>query len=101
MLAVSAGRLLALSTPNGQRGWFYHAWAEANDNGWHTTRITAAQCPRISATFLAEERRTMTAGRFASEYDCEFNEAVDSVFYSSDVQAAIDPDLQPLYRGGW
>src|SRR5262249_15643551 len=26
MLAVSKGRLVALSTPFGQRGWFYEAW---------------------------------------------------------------------------
>jgi hypothetical protein len=26
MLAVSAGRLVALSTPYGKRGWFYQAW---------------------------------------------------------------------------
>jgi hypothetical protein len=26
MLAVSDGRLVALSTPHGTRGWFYEAW---------------------------------------------------------------------------
>jgi hypothetical protein len=31
MLAVSHGRLIALSTPFGQRGWFWQAWeAEAD-----------------------------------------------------------------------
>lgn len=29
MLAVSGGRLLALSTPFGTRGWFYDAWVSA------------------------------------------------------------------------
>src|SRR4051794_7110581 len=32
MLALSDGRLLALSTPNGQRGWFYNAWS--SDHSW-------------------------------------------------------------------
>jgi hypothetical protein len=26
MLAISGGRLLALSAPFGKRGWFYHVW---------------------------------------------------------------------------
>src|SRR5205085_8729659 len=54
MLAVSRGRLVALSTPAGRRGWFHDAWQGAGD--WHRIRITADQCPRISAAFLAEER---------------------------------------------
>ena len=99
MLAVSDGRLLALSTPNGQRGWFHREWTEGTD--WHHTRITAAQCPRIPASFLAEERRTMTAAAFASEYECEFTDAIDSVFFWADIHAALDPDLTPLYEGGW
>jgi hypothetical protein len=99
MLAVSAGRLLALSTPNGQQGWFYRAWV--SDEDWNRTRIRAADCPRIQPSFLAEERQTMTASRYASEYDCEFSDAVDSVFYAHDVNAAIDPELTPLYAGGW
>jgi hypothetical protein len=99
MLAVSGGRLLALSTPNGQTGWFFREWADGD--GWHRTKITAAECPRISASFLAEERRTMAAAAFASEYECEFTDAVDSVFYYADIKAALDSDLSPLYRGGW
>jgi hypothetical protein len=95
MLAVSGGRLLALSTPQGQRGWFYNAWA--SDELWQRTTLTAAQCPRISKDWLAEERRTMTAARFASEYECEFTDAIDAVFRHADITAAIDPALQPLF----
>jgi hypothetical protein len=99
MLAISGGRLLALSTPNGQRGWFYRAWSEGE--GWHKTTIPASQCPRISAEFLAEERRSMTAVQFASEYECEFTDAIDSAFFAADIRAALDPDLAPLFHGGW
>jgi Terminase large subunit, T4likevirus-type, N-terminal len=99
MLAVSAGRLLALSTPNGQRGWFHRAWTSSEP--WQRTRITADQCPRISASFLADERRTQTATRYASEYECEFTDAIDSVFRYEDVTAALDPTLAPLFPEGW
>jgi hypothetical protein len=99
MLAVSRGRLLALSTPNGQRGWFFRAWTGGNE--WHRTKIPASRCSRISAEFLAEERRTMTAAQFASEYECQFTDAIDSVFFYADIWAALDADLAPLYPGGW
>jgi Terminase large subunit, T4likevirus-type, N-terminal len=99
MLAVSGGRILALSTPNGQRGWFHREWTDGRD--WSRTRITASNCPRISASFLAEERRTMSAAAYASEYDCEFTDAIDSVFFYAHIRAAIDPDLDPLYPRGW
>lgn len=99
MLAVSGGRLLALSTPNGQRGWFYRASSEGED--WHKTTIPATKCPRISAEFLAEERRSMTASQFASEYECEFTDAIDSAFFHADIRATLDPDLAPLLSGGW
>ncbi|HEY3713868.1 MAG TPA: terminase family protein, partial [Jatrophihabitantaceae bacterium] len=50
MLAVSGGRLIALSTPFGQRGWF-HA-AATSERGWKVVRVPADQVPRITAAFL-------------------------------------------------
>lgn len=99
MLAVSDGRLLLLSTPDGQRGFFYEAWQSPEP--WHRTRITATDCPRIAESFLAEERRTMLPGLYASEYECEFGDAVDSVFSGDDIDAAFDPSLTRLLEGGW
>jgi hypothetical protein len=43
----------------------------------------------------------MTAAAFASEYECQFTDAIDSGFFYADVQAAIDTDLTPLWPGGW
>jgi hypothetical protein len=99
MLAVSGGRLLALSTPNGQRGWFYQAWGGGEN--WQRTKLTATECPRIASDFLAEERRTMTAARFASEYECEFTDAIDVVFRHADIAAALTEQLEPLFPTGW
>jgi hypothetical protein len=52
MLAVSGGRLVALSTPFGKRGWFHHEYEEGQ--GWERIKITAYDCPRISPAFLEE-----------------------------------------------
>jgi hypothetical protein len=99
MLAVSEGRLLALSTPNGQRGWFHDACHAAE--GWRTVTVTAAQCPRISEAFLDEERQNMTPSFFASEYECTFSDAIEAVFTSADITAALDPETAALFKGGW
>jgi len=97
MLAVSGGRLVALSTPWGRRGWWFDAWE--NGVGWERIRITAADCPRIGREFLAEERRSMGPLWFSSEYECEFVATVDSVFDPADIDAAVSADVQPLFGG--
>ncbi len=95
MLAVSGGRLIALSTPFGKRGWFYHEWAEGQ--GWERHEIKATDCPRISPEFLEEERRSMPAAWFRSEYLCEFVEATDSVFSFDQIAAAVTDEVEPLF----
>jgi hypothetical protein len=99
MLATSDGRLLALSTPNGQRGWFYEAWM--SDQPWTRVSITASECARIPAEFLEEERLTHSPAAYASEYECVFGDSVDSVFFAADIEAALDETLTPLYPEGW
>ena len=99
MLAVSDGRLLLLSTPNGQRGFYFEAWR--GPDPWHRVRITATECARISTEFLAEERRNMLPAVYASEYECEFGDAIDSVFAADDIEAALEPTVTPIFEGGW
>ena len=98
MLAVSHGRLVALSTPFGKRGWFHHEYMEGQ--GWERIMITAYDCPRIRQEFLAEEQRSMPAMVFAAEYLCEFTDTQDNVFAYADIKAAISADVQPLFPEG-
>jgi len=95
MLAVSQGRLAALSTPFGKRGWFHDEWHGEGD--WERVKITAEQCPRISPQFLAEERRALGERWFNQEYRCEFSECLDAVFSWADIQAALSDDIKPLF----
>jgi hypothetical protein len=97
MLAVSGGRLMALSTPCGKRGWFYEAWA--GNDCWHRVRVDASECPRIRADFLAEEQRAMGERWFRQEYWCSFEEVTDAVFIYADVQAALTEEVLPLFGG--
>ena len=95
MLAVSGGRLLALSTPFGKRGWFHREWSGAEP--WRRVRVAAHECPRIDPDFLDEERRTMGELYYRSEYLCEFADSVDAVFRHEDVMAALAADVAPLF----
>ena len=59
MLAVSRGRLMAMTTPFGKRGWFHDEWQ--GPGTWERVKITAEECPRIPREFLAEERRALVS----------------------------------------
>ncbi len=101
MLAVSDGDLWMMSTPNGRRGFFYENWAEGGDE-WERVAVTAAECPRISASFLEEERRRQGSDWVRQEYFCEFIEDGGQMFSRDLVRGALDDSLEPLEfrRGG-
>jgi hypothetical protein len=44
MLVVSGGRIVMLSTPFGNRGFFYKGWSEGGGD-LHKVKITARECP--------------------------------------------------------
>jgi hypothetical protein len=96
MLAVSGGRLVTLSTPWGKRGWWYREWNEGGA-GWDRYEVPATLVPRISASFLEEERRSLGDLFYASEYECRFVEPLDNVFSYQDIEAALDDGLLPLW----
>ena len=96
MLAVSGGELISLTTPWGKRGFFYKEWTNgAND--WKRIRVTANDCPRISAAFLEEEQLKMPDAWYRSEYMCEFTDTVDSVFKTEDIHSAVTSEIKPLF----
>jgi hypothetical protein len=95
MLAISRGRLMALSAPFGRRGWFYDEWS--GRKAWERIQVTADQCPRITAGFLDEERQALGDLWFTQEYCCEFREVVDAVFSEADIQAALSDRVKPLF----
>jgi hypothetical protein len=88
MLAVSGGRLIALSTPFGMRGWFWEEWDRGK--GWERYRVTAEECPRIPAAFLANER--LNGERYyRQEFGAEFAAAAEAYFDPAVVRASVKP----------
>jgi phage terminase large subunit-like protein len=100
MLAVSGGRLMMLSTPYGKRGVFYEEWTREPGEGWERYEIPASEVPRISETFLEEERRALPRRVFRQEYECSFEDTEDAVFSYEDVAGAITEEVTPLFGIG-
>ena len=87
MLAVTGGRLIALSTPFGKRGFFFSEWEHGP--GWHRIQATAAECPRIAPSFLDQERIRLGDAWFRQEYECSFRDTIDAVFAHDVVVRAL------------
>jgi hypothetical protein len=96
MLAVSRGRLVALSTPMGQRGWFHDQWEDPTAT-WERVKVTAHDCPRVDPAFLVEQRLLLGERWFRQEYECSFEATLDQVFSTEDVLAAFDSHETPLF----
>ena len=70
MLAVSRGRLVALSTPFGRRGWFWREWETGKQ--WRRFRVPWELCPRIAPAFIESEREAVGRAWVEQEYGCSF-----------------------------
>jgi predicted phage terminase large subunit-like protein len=69
MLAVSKGRLVLMSTPRGEQGFFFETWAKSE--GWQKIEVPWHQCPRIPPEFI-EEKRERGSAWVSQEYECKF-----------------------------
>ena len=104
MLAVSHGGLWLISTPGAQLGFFYEAWARAgalpaDAAAWERFSVTAEQCPRIGAEFLAEQRIELGDEVFRREYLCEFVAGGEQLISRELIDAALDEDMR-AFNGG-
>lgn len=102
LAATENGRLLLISTPRGRRNWFAEVWFDGGPD-WERFEARASDCPRISAEFLAGERRIMGDALFEQEYQCRFLDddlALDArnpkVFNPDLLRGLVDPTIQPI-----
>jgi hypothetical protein len=91
-------QLLLLSTPFGQRGFFFDIWDDpVRLNNFRWWRVTAERCPRLTAQFLAEERIELGERWYRQEYECNFSAAIDRVFSDEVIRAAFVGGIEPLF----
>jgi hypothetical protein len=94
MLAVSGGRQIDMSSPNGRRGYFFENWERGE--AIERIKITGRQCPRISAEFLDQQRKKLGPTLFAQEFEGEFTDADTSAFSSELIELALTDDFEPF-----
>lgn len=97
MLATTRGRLIALTTPRGKRGWFYESWID-EVGPWERFRITPDLCPRLTPEFLAEELKALGPARYSEEYGLEFRDDDEAVFPAGVIRAAFTQEVAPLWQ---
>ena len=95
MLAVSGGRIAALSTPFGRRGWFWEAYQ--TDPSWRKWTVTAEQAPRVLPFMEQEKANGMPERYLEQEFFCRFLDPLDAVFRGEDIQALVQPGLRPAF----
>ena len=95
-MLAAGGRLVAMTTPFGRRGWFYEGWA-GDDPSWHRTRVIADESPRITPEFLAMERASKPDWRIRQKYFCEFVDTEEQLFGSDLIAQAFTPAVPPLF----
>jgi hypothetical protein len=93
MLAVSRGRLIALSTPYGQQGWFWKEWTDGL--GQDKIKIPWQQCPRITNDFILSERLSLGDSWVAQEYECSFEALEGLVFPDFEQRCGIPARRDP------
>jgi hypothetical protein len=100
MLDHKNGRLFLLSTPFGKSGFFYREWSdwEKNDKTvWRGITVTTNECPWMLPSFLAEERQKLGDRGYRQEYECSFEENIDSYFSLEEIENAYSKDVRPLF----
>lgn len=96
----SDGQIMALSTPWGQRGWFYELAEEAPLNGWEKHRVTVFDSAQWSRERIAEVRASVGKFVFASDYEAVFQDTDDQLFSTEDVRRAFTDEVAPLFPNG-
>ena len=96
MLATGNGDLWLMSTPFGQRGFFWEEWQRGGDR-WTRIAVTGPECARISREFL-DEQREKGERYFAQEYLCQFVQTEDALFSDADIEACISDAIPTLWE---
>lgn len=102
MLATTQGRMIALTTPLGQRGWFYEAWQQCEEaqrkgekSPYRTFKRTCWDCPRLDREFIEQERKMIGEYWFRQEYEVEFLSPAGAVFRTEDVERTLQSKEEP------
>jgi len=87
MAAISDAKIFAIGSPHGKRGWWYESWAHSDE--YYKIKVTASECPRISQSYLEQERLILGQFWYEQEFECIFHQAEESIFRLELIEASI------------
>jgi hypothetical protein len=94
-LSRTNGKLWLLSTPNGQKGLFYHVWHDKALPGWLKVKATIEDSAYATPEFIAEQKRLFPFN-FRQDFYCEFMPAKGSLLSRERIEQMIDPTVQHI-----
>lgn len=87
-LADRKGRATFIGTPKG-RNEFWEIYQQAKDNpNWYHCMYRADETGILDDDELEEARRTMGDDRYAQEFLCSFDAAIQGAYYATEMKAA-------------
>jgi hypothetical protein len=92
-VATTGGRVLGLSTPWTQDGWWARA-AMGRDPGWTVRRVPGSDV--LSPVYLASEKTSMAPIDYAREYENSFEWASHGLWTEGQWRALADPRAKSL-----
>jgi hypothetical protein len=95
MVLASQGRIIALSTPSGQKGFFYEQFVNPHAR-WEHHVAKVSECPRFDPVDLAEQRQLLGELGYRQEMECEFLQSEHQVFSTSSIDDAFDSELEAI-----
>jgi len=104
MLATTGGTIDLLSTPKGNKGFFYDCFFSDEFTTFH---VLSSSCPRITEEFLKSEKKRMTKLQFMQEYEAEFLDSLQAFFSEDLINSCIIPQSSsevgavPVSAGGY
>lgn len=78
---AARNRLVLLSTPAAKQGFFYKAWESEGDE-YIKVRARWEDSPHITEKIIEQERLSLTADQFRTEWLGEFSEGTDTRIFS-------------------
>jgi hypothetical protein len=96
-LATTNGREVMASTPFGARGFFWETCEGPKKrprDGYEYFKALGKDCPRISAEFLEEERRSLGEWYFRQEYEGVFCDVESGVFNPDAILEAMSDEVE-------
>ncbi len=91
-------RLVLSSTPNGQKGYFYHQWQD-EESGFVKVHADWTMATHLDPKFIERERRRMSADAFDAEWGASFVSTGGQKYFSLeqwDELLGITPTVHPI-----